>query len=294
LIALHRFNLSTTQHFNLSANQLLCNRLNLPAYQLINASTNQQMNKIVFITGATSGFGKASAEKFAANKYDVIITGRRENLLLELQKELENNFGVEVLPLVFDVRERATVASIISNIPDRWKQVDVLLNNAGLALGRDYFEEASLDDWDTMLDTNVKGLLYVSRAVLPFMTARNKGHIINLGSVAAKDVYEKGNVYCASKAAVESISRGMRTDLLRHRIKVTAIHPGAAETEFSLVRFKGDKQIAQKIYDGYKPLSAGDVADVIYYCASLPAHVCINDLVLTCTAQADAYYTFKG
>lgn len=252
------------------------------------------MNKIVFITGATSGFGKAAAEKFAANKYDVIITGRRENLLFELQKELENNFGVEVLPLVFDVRERATVTSIISSIPDKWKQVDVLLNNAGLALGRDYFEEASLDDWDTMLDTNVKGLLYVSRAVLPFMTARNKGHIINMGSVAAKDVYEKGNVYCASKAAVESISRGMRTDLLRHRIKVTAIHPGAAETEFSLVRFKGDEQTAQKIYDGYKPLSAGDVADVIYYCASLPDHVCINDLVLTCTAQADAYYTFKG
>jgi 3-hydroxy acid dehydrogenase / malonic semialdehyde reductase len=252
------------------------------------------MNKIVFITGATSGFGKAAAEKFAANKYDVIITGRRENLLLALQKELENNFGVEVLPLVFDVRERAATTTIISNIPDRWKQIDVLLNNAGLALGRDYFEEASLDDWDTMLDTNVKGLLYVSRAVLPFMTARNKGHIINLGSVAAKDVYEKGNVYCASKAAVDSISKAMRTDLLRHRIKVTAIHPGAAATEFSLVRFKGDEDSAKKIYDGYQPLSAEDVAGVIYYCASLPPHVCVNDLVLTCTAQADAFYFFKG
>ena len=252
------------------------------------------MNKIVFITGATSGFGKAAAEKFAANKYDVIITGRRENLLYALQKELENNFGVEILPLVFDVRERATVARIISNMPDRWKQVDVLLNSAGLALGRDYFEEASLDDWDTMLDTNVKGLLYVSRAILPFMTARNKGHIINLGSVAAKDVYEKGNIYCASKAAVDSISKAMRTDLLRHSIKVTAIHPGAADTEFSLVRFKGDKTSAKKIYEGYQPLSATDVADVIYYCASLPAHVCVNDLVLTCTAQADGFYTFKG
>src|SRR5450432_2771446 len=251
------------------------------------------MNKIVFITGATSGFGKASAEKFAANKYDLIITGRRENLLFELQKELENNFAVNVLSLVFDVRDRLAVASIISNIPEKWKQIDVLLNNAGLALGRDYFDEANMDDWETMLDTNVKGLLYVSRAVLPFMTARNKGHIINLGSVAAKDVYEKGNVYCASKAAVDSISKAMRTDLLRHHIKVTAIHPGAAETEFSLVRFKGDEKTAQKIYEGYIPLKAEDVADVIYYCASLPAHVCINDLVLTCTAQADAFYTFK-
>ncbi|MEP7279828.1 MAG: SDR family NAD(P)-dependent oxidoreductase [Bacteroidota bacterium] len=252
------------------------------------------MNRIVFITGATSGFGKATAQKFASHKYDIIITGRRENLLYGLQKELENDFGIAVLPLVFDVRERAVVAEIIGKIPEKWKQVDILVNNAGLALGRDYFEEASLDDWDTMLDTNVKGLLYVSRAVLPFMTARNKGHIINLGSVAAKDVYERGNVYCASKAAVDSISKGMRTDLLRHRIKVTAIHPGAAETEFSLVRFKGDDNSAKKVYDGYQPLSAEDVADVIYYCASLPEHVCINDLVLTCTAQSDAFYTFKG
>ncbi|MEP6749254.1 MAG: SDR family NAD(P)-dependent oxidoreductase, partial [Bacteroidota bacterium] len=208
------------------------------------------MNKIVFITGATSGFGKAAAEKFAANKYDVIITGRRENLLHELKEKLEINFGAEVLSLVFDVRDRLAVTSIISNIPDKWKQIDVLLNSAGLALGRDYFDEADLDDWDTMLDTNVKGLLYVSKAVLPFMTARNQGHIINLGSVAAKDVYEKGNVYCASKAAVDSISKGMRTDLLRHRIKVTAIHPGAADTEFSLVRFKGDEETAKKIYEG--------------------------------------------
>lgn len=252
------------------------------------------MNKIVFITGASSGFGKAAAEKFAANQYDVIITGRRENLLRDLQQELEQQFGIAVLPLVFDVRDRALVASTIAGIPARWQQIDILVNNAGLALGRDYFEEASLDDWDTMLDTNVKGLLYVSRAVLPFMTARNKGHIINLGSVAAKDVYEKGNVYCASKAAVDSISKAMRTDLLRHRIKVTALHPGAADTEFSLVRFKGDEANAKKVYEGYQPLLAEDVADVIYYCASLPAHVCVNDLVLTCTAQADAFYTFKG
>jgi len=252
------------------------------------------MNKIVFITGATAGFGKATAEKFAANKFDLIITGRRENLLLQLKQDLEKNFGIEVLPLVFDVRNRDVTTGIISNIPNRWKEIDILVNNAGLALGRDYFDAASLDDWETMLDTNVKGLLYVSRAVLPFMTARNKGHIINLGSVAAKDIYEKGNVYCASKAAVDAISKSMRTDLLRHRIKVTAIHPGAAETEFSLVRFKGDEKTAQKIYEGYQPLSAENVADVIYYAATLPAHVCINDLVLTCTAQADAFYTYRG
>jgi len=252
------------------------------------------MNKIVFITGATAGFGKATAEKFAANKFDLIITGRRENLLLQLKQDLEKNFGIDVLPLVFDVRNREVTTSIISNIPNRWKEIDILVNNAGLALGRDYFDDASMDDWETMLDTNVKGLLYVSRAVLPFMTARNKGHIINLGSVAAKDIYEKGNVYCASKAAVDAISKSMRTDLLRHRIKVTAIHPGAAETEFSLVRFKGDEKTAQKIYEGYQPLSAENVADVIYYAATLPAHVCINDLVLTCTAQADAFYTYRG
>ena len=252
------------------------------------------MNKIVFITGATSGFGKATAEKFAANKYDLIITGRREELLFALQKDLEKEYGIEILPLVFDVRNRQEVATVISNIPDRWKQIDILINNAGLALGRDYIDEGNIDDWDTMLDTNVKGLLYVSKAIMPFMTARNSGHIINLGSVAAKDIYEKGNVYCASKAAVDAISKGMRADLLRHRIKVTAIHPGAAETEFSLVRFKGDIQTAQKIYNGYTPLTAENVADTIFYCATLPPHVCINDLVITCTAQADAFYFFKG
>lgn len=252
------------------------------------------MNKIAFITGASSGFGKAAAEKFAENNYNVIITGRREDRLLELQTVLEKKYGIEVLPLVFDVRERIKVFDAVNSMPDKWKTIDVLLNNAGLALGRDFFDDASIDDWDTMIDTNVKGLLYVSKAVVPFMTARNKGHIINLGSVAGKEVYEKGNAYCASKYAVDAISKSMRIDLLRHRIRVTAIHPGAAETEFSLVRFKGNTTDATKIYDGYQPLSAEDVANVIYYCASLPEHVCINDLVLTCTAQANAFYTFKS
>ena len=173
--------------------------------------------------------------------------------------------------------------------------MSILINNAGLAAGRDYFEEASLDDWDTMIDTNVKGLLYVTKAVVPFMIERGTGgHIINIGSTAGKEVYEKGNTYCASKFAVNALSQAMRIDLLRHKIKVTAIHPGAADTEFSLVRFKGDRAQASKVYEGYQPLSAEDVAAVVYYCSSLPPHVCINDLVLTCTAQANSFYLYKN
>ena len=252
------------------------------------------MNKIVFITGATAGFGKACAEKFAANQSHLIITGRRKERLESLKLELEKKFGIEVLPLVFDVRDKATVFSLIQQLPEKWQAIDLLINNAGLALGRDYFEEANLDDWDTMIDTNLKGLLYVTRALLPFMIKRNKGHIINLGSVAGKEVYEKGNAYCASKHAVDAISKAMRIDLLRHRIKVTAIHPGAADTEFSLVRFKGNETEAAKTYQGYTPLYAADIADTIYYCATLPNHVCINDLVITCTAQANTVHTFKG
>jgi len=252
------------------------------------------MNKIALITGASAGFGKATAEKFAANGYHVIITGRRADRLEELKKELEQQFGIEVLSLVFDVRNREIVFETLRQLPEKWQAIDVLVNNAGLALGRDYFDEANIDDWDTMIDTNVKGLLYVSRAILPFMIKRKSGHIINLGSVAAKDVYEKGNVYCASKQAVEAISKSMRIDLLQHHIKVTAIHPGAADTEFSLVRFKGNAAEAAKIYDGYTPLYAPDIAEAIYYCSNLPKHVCINDLVITCTAQANAFYTFKG
>jgi 3-hydroxy acid dehydrogenase/malonic semialdehyde reductase len=171
--------------------------------------------------------------------------------------------------------------------------IDVLVNNAGLALGRDSFENANLDDWDTMLDTNVKGMMYVTKAVLPYMTPRKKGHIINMGSVAGKEVYKDGNGYCASKYAVDALSKSMRIDLLQHRIKVTAIHPGAAETEFAIVRFKGDASKAKQVYDGYTPLYAEDIANIAFYCANLPEHVCINDLVVTCTAQADAIYFHK-
>ena len=249
------------------------------------------MNRTIFITGATSGFGAACARKFAAGGDHLILTGRRSERLEKLKQELGEQ--VRVLPLVFDVQDRDAVFAAVAGLPEKWRKIDVLINNAGLALGRDYFEEGSLEDWETMIDTNVKGLLYVTKAVLPLLIATGNGHIINLGSVAGKEVYEKGNVYCGSKFAVDAISKSMRIDLLRHGIKVTAIHPGAADTEFSSVRFKGDEGQARKIYEGFTPLSAEDVADTIHYCASLPPHVCINDLVITCTAQADAIYFYK-
>jgi NADP-dependent 3-hydroxy acid dehydrogenase YdfG len=248
------------------------------------------MQKIVFITGATSGFGEASARKFASHGYDIILNGRRTERLQSLADTLEKKYNVAVLQLPFDVQNEKDVFSSVKNMPDDWKKIDVLINNAGLALGRDYFDEASVEDWNTMIDTNVKGFLYVGKAVSQLMVKQGYGHIINMGSIAGKQVYEKGNVYCASKFAVDAISQGMRIDLLRHNIKVTSINPGAAETEFSLVRFKGDEATAKKIYDGLKPLTADDVADIIYYCASLPPHVCINDLSVTCLQQADTIY----
>ncbi|NII29592.1 SDR family NAD(P)-dependent oxidoreductase [Pseudoflavitalea sp. X16] len=251
------------------------------------------MSTIALITGATSGFGKALAIKFAANHYNLIITGRRADRLQELKNTLTSTYGIEVTTLCFDVRSRKATFEAIEQLPASWKAIDVLINNAGLALGRDYFDDASLDDWDTMIDTNVKGLLYVTKAVIPSMIERRKGHIINIGSTAGKEVYEKGNTYCATKHAVDAVSQAMRIDLLRHRIKVTAIHPGAADTEFSTVRFKGDEEQARKVYEGYEPLAAGDVAEVVYYTATLPPHVCINDLEMTCTAQASSFYLYK-
>ncbi len=248
------------------------------------------MPKIVFITGATSGFGKACAEKFASECYDLILNGRREERLEEIKAQLEKKFNIAVYLLPFDVQNRENVFDAVGRIPEDWQSIDVLINNAGLALGRDYFDEADINDWDTMIDTNVKGLLYVSRAVLPFMVKHKKGHIINLGSIAGNEVYEKGNVYCASKFAVDAISQSMRIDLLRHGIKVTNIEPGAAETEFGIVRFKGDKATAKNVYDGLTPLSAKDVADIIYYTTTLPPHVCINEVVVTCMQQANTIY----
>ena len=252
------------------------------------------MRKIVFITGATSGFGKACAYKFAANGYDLILNGRREERLYELENELETRFNLACMALPFDVQDQTAVFGAIESLPEDWRKIDVLINNAGLALGRDLFDEADLDDWNTMIDTNLKGLLYVTKAVLPYMTPQKDGHIINIGSIAGKEVYERGNVYCATKSAVDAISRAMRIDLLRHNIKVTAIHPGAAETEFSQVRFKGNDEAARKVYEGYKALSAEDVAEVIYFTASLPAHVCINDLVITAKQQASSHHFNKS
>lgn len=251
------------------------------------------MNKIVLITGATSGIGKACTEKFTASGYNLIITGRRKERLESLKKELEKKYPVEVMTCCFDVQEREAVFAAINKLPAAWKNIDLLINNAGLALGRDSFDTANLDDWDSMMHTNVDGLLYVSRAVLPAMIKNKKGHIINLGSVAGRDVYENGNVYCASKFAVDAINRSMRIDLLKYGIKVTSINPGAVETEFSLVRYKGDKEKAAAAYEGYIPLTPEDIADTIYYCATLPDHVCINDLTITCLQQAGIYYFFK-
>ncbi|MBA3673719.1 MAG: SDR family NAD(P)-dependent oxidoreductase [Chitinophagaceae bacterium] len=252
-----------------------------------------QTNRIIFITGATSGIGKACAEKFAAAGDNIIINGRRKDRLAELKKHLQKDFNVKIFESVFDVQKKEDVFSAVNNLPEEWKAIDILINNAGLALGRDYFDEANLDDWETMLQTNVNGLLYVSKAVVPLMTKRNSGHIINIGSVAAKEMYEKGNIYCVSKAAVDAISKTMRIDLLQHRIKVTAIHPGAVETEFALVRYKGDKTKAAETYKGFTPLTAMEVAETIYYTASLPQHICINDLVITTISQANAIYFKK-
>ena len=251
------------------------------------------MNKTILITGATSGIGEACAKKFAADGDQLIITGRRAERLNDLKTTLENNFSVKVLALVFDVQDRKAVEHILGNLPAEWQQIDVLINNAGLASGRDSFENADMDDWETMLNTNVHGLLYVSKAIVPLMIARKKGHIINMGSVAGKEVYENGNVYCASKFAVDAINKSMRIDLLKHNIKVTGIHPGAVETEFALVRFKGDEDKAALTYKGLVPLTAGDIADTIFYCAGLPENVCINDLVITCMQQAGSYYFHK-
>jgi hypothetical protein len=250
------------------------------------------MNKTIMITGATAGFGRAIAVKFAQNGYDLIITGRRKERLDELEKELTKN-KTKVFSLNFDVRNRSEVGSAIQKLPARWKNIDILVNNAGLAAGLSHIDDGDMDDWDRMVDTNVKGLLYVTRAVAPLMVARNRGHIFNISSIAGKDVYENGNVYCASKSAVEALSKAMRIDLLKHSIRVTNIAPGMAETEFSLVRFKGDNEKADAVYKGVKALSAEDIAGVIYFCATLPEHVCINDLTITPTQQAAVGQLFR-
>jgi 3-hydroxy acid dehydrogenase / malonic semialdehyde reductase len=249
-------------------------------------------NKIALITGATSGIGKACALTLAKMGFDIIATGRREERLEELRKELASE--VRFLPLVFDVREREKVGEILGNLPADWSAVDILINNAGNAHGMDPIQTGNLDDWDAMMDINVKGLLYVSKSIIPGMTERNSGMIINIGSIAGKEVYPNGNVYCGSKFAVDAITKGMRIDLNPYGIKVIGIHPGLVETEFSLVRFKGDETRAESIYKGFEPLYAKDIAEIVEFVVNRPAHVVLADIVVLPTAQASATLVKKN
>lgn len=243
---------------------------------------------IALITGATSGIGKASAEIFAKNGYDLIITGRRGGRLAEIGSHLEKEYKVKVCKLEFDVRKLAEVKKNISTLPPAFREIDILVNNAGLASGLSTIQDGDIDDWEKMIDTNIKGLLYITKEVAALMIPRKKGHIINIGSVAGKEVYANGNVYCASKHAVDALNKGMRIDLLQHNIRVSAVNPGMVETEFSVVRFHGDEERAKKVYMGLQPLTAQDIAETIFWIASRPAHVNINDVIIMPTAQANA------
>lgn len=242
--------------------------------------------KTVLITGATSGIGKATARIFAKNNFKVIICGRRDDRLVELQDELSQR--TEVHTLLFDVRHKKAVFSAIESLPENFADIDILINNAGNAHGLDPIQNGDIEDWDAMIDINVKGLLYVSKAVIPGMVDRRKGHVINIGSTAAKEVYPNGNVYCASKHAVDALNHGMRMDLNPYGIRVGAIHPGMVETEFSQVRFKGDADRAANVYKGFAPLQPEDIADIIHFVVSRPHHINIADLMVMSTAQASS------
>lgn len=244
------------------------------------------MSKTALITGATSGIGKATAEILAKNNYKIILCGRREDRMATLSKELSKLTAVHTL--LFDVRDKKAVSESIASLPEAFSTIDILINNAGNAHGLDPIQTGDLDDWDAMIDINVKGLLYVSKAIIPQMIARKSGHIINIGSTAAKEVYPNGNVYCATKHAVDALNQGMRMDLNPFGIRVGAIHPGMVQTEFSEVRFKGDTDRAEKVYQGFTPLQPEDIADIIHFVVSRPYHVNIADLVVMSTAQASS------
>jgi NADP-dependent 3-hydroxy acid dehydrogenase YdfG len=250
------------------------------------------MSKIALITGATAGIGEACARLFAEQQYDLILLARRTERLDSLAEELSTEFGVKVKTLVIDVRQKEAVQKL-EKLPEEWKKVDVLINNAGLSRGLDPINAGDTDDWDVMIDTNVKGLLYVTKIVSNWMIKYRSGHIINIGSIAGKETYINGNVYCATKYAVDSLNQAMRIDLLPHKIKVTGIHPGAVETEFSEVRFKGDKERAKKVYDGFEPLHPQDIAETIWFAVSRPAHVNINDMIVLPTAQANTTHILR-
>ncbi len=243
---------------------------------------------LVLVTGATSGIGKSTAQLFAKNGYDLIITGRRKDRLESVSKELQVNYKIKVLTLCFDVRNFSEVESAIKTIPAEFKNIDILVNNAGLAAGLSAIQNGDLSHWERMIDTNIKGLLYMTREVCRGMIERKKGHIVNIGSIAGKEVYANGNVYCATKHAVDALNKGMRIDLLPHNIKVTAINPGMVETEFSIVRFDGDEEKAKSVYNGMQPLKPEDIAETIYWVATRPAHVNINDVIIMPNVQASA------
>lgn len=251
------------------------------------------MNKIAIITGATAGFGEATARIFAQNGYNLIITGRRNERLDTLKAELESANNIKVQTLCFDVRDNIAVEKALNSLSEAWKNIDVLINNAGLAAGFSTIDNGNIDDWEKMIDTNIKGLLYVSRVILPWMKAKKSGHVLNIGSIAGKETYRFGNVYCATKHAVDSLTKSMRIDLLPFNIKVTGICPGAAETEFSLVRYSGDTNKAKSVYNGFEPLQAIDIAEIIWFAVSRPHHVNLNDIVITPTAQANTFYIEK-
>ena len=245
------------------------------------------MNKIALITGATSGIGKATATKLAEIGYNLIITGRRGDRLTALEDELKAK-GIKVLALQFDVRNQQEVHNAISNLPAEWQNIDILVNNAGLAVGTSPIQDGILDDWERMIDTNVKGLLYITHEVAPLMIKNEKGHSVNIASVAGKEVYPGANVYCATKHAVDALSKAMRIDMLKHNIKVTNIAPGMVETEFSVVRYKGDQQAADNVYKGVTPLTGEDIADTIVFAVTRPAHICLNDIQIMPTDQASS------
>ena len=241
------------------------------------------MKKIALITGATSGIGRATALRAAEIGYDLIITGRRQELATEIRRQ-----GREVLPLCFDIRKAEEVKKAVTDLEEKWQNIAVLVNNAGLAVGTSPIQEGIIDDWERMIDTNVKGLLYITREIAPLMIRNNNGHIVNIASIAGKEVYPGGNVYCATKHAVDALSKAMRTDMLKHNIKVTNIAPGMVETEFSIVRYKGDTEAAKNVYKGMTPLTNEDIADTIIFAITRPAHVCLNDIVIMPTAQANS------
>lgn len=247
-------------------------------------------NKIVFITGASSGIGKACAEAFAQHGANLILTARRFSIIKELSQSLKKKHKIKTFIAQLDVRNKEEVKKIVSSLPKEWKKIDILINNAGLARGFSDIDEGEIEDWDEMIDTNVKGLLYVSREILPLMVKRKKGHIINIGSIAGHFVYPKGNVYNASKFAVNAITRGMRFDLYEKEIKISTVDPGMVETDFSKVRFRGNKKRAKKVYEGMKPLTAEDIADAVLYCATRPPHINIDEIMMTPTAQASAIH----